>query len=228
MVKIMQKIAKKALFLCLVLALAVSALSACGKKTPVSLELVPPAEAGYYCVGDTFDSKGVSAEGKEYSRIPQVYAVYENGKRSKDLSKSGKVTFSGYDLSQEGEYTVTAEYRGVKAEYGITVINKTVLFIEAEDPFRSTVGCFRVGEPFTTYYLTEDGVERGVTVWVHYESELEPQVGYFSNAPELAEAVFDTSECGLDENGRFTKAGVFTVRVTLGEMTTGYQITVKD
>ena len=223
----MRKFAKKALLLCLALAAALTVLSGCrNEKAVSSLELVLPEGEWYYPVGDAFDSKGVTADGTEYSRVPRVYAVYEDGTRSDDIS--GKVSFTGYDLSAEGAYTVTAEYRGAKATYGITVINKTVLFIEAEDPFRSTVGSFRVGEPFNTYYLTEDGVERGLTVTVHYDSELEPQAAFFTNAPELADAVFDTSDCALDENGNFTKAGSFTVRVTLGGQTAGYSITVGE
>lgn len=220
---------KKSILLLVCLFMILPCVTSCSKNIPEYLEIVFPegSDSWYYCVGDDFDSKQETSEGK-INRIPKVYAVFANGKRSKDLSRSKKINFTGYDMYNEGRYTVTAEYRGVKADYEITVLNRQIIFIEAEDPFRSTVGSFTVGEPFTTYYVTEDGVERGVSVWIHYDSELAPMEGYFTNAPELAEAVFDTSACELDENGNFTKAGTFTVRVTLGDYSTGYQIQVKE
>ncbi len=58
-----------------------------------------------YYVGDTFVK-------------PTVTANYDNG-TSTDVT--GSTTFSGYDLSTAGDYTVTASYGGKTATYDITV-----------------------------------------------------------------------------------------------------------
>lgn len=105
---------------------------------------------------------------------------------------------------------------------------ETVLFIEAEDPFHETLGAFYVGEPFTTYEKTEDGVERGVTLWFHFRSEEHPIEGFFTNASQVKDAVFDTTECELGENGCFTKAGNFSVKVSWLDFTAEYTICVEE
>ncbi|MBQ0091711.1 MAG: hypothetical protein KBS45_00075 [Clostridiales bacterium] len=184
-----------------------------------------------YYTGDEFDST-FSDETGTHSRVPSVYAIYSDGTLSEELSHSGKVTFSGYDLSVPGKQTVNAVYSEdgvtVSTTYTIDVVQTETLFIEAEDPFRRSLGSFHVGEAFSLSYDTEDGVKRGVTVSVHYNNPNKPRASFFGDAPELAEAVFDTSLCKLDESGRFTEAGVFSVTVTLGNAQTTYEILVED
>ena len=56
----------------------------------------------------------------------------------------------------------------------------------------------------------------------------EPYVSYFTDAPELKSAEFDTSECKLDENGKFTEPGIFTVHVKWKNFSADYQIKVEE
>ena len=109
-----------------------------------------------------------------------------------------------------------------------TIDPETVLFIEAEDPYHETLGSFHVGETFSTYEKTKDGVERGVTLWFHFRSEEHPFEGFFTNASQVKDAVFDTTECKLDEHNCFTKAGNFSVKVSWLDFTAEYTICVED
>ena len=105
---------------------------------------------------------------------------------------------------------------------------ETVLFIEAEDPFHETLGAFHVGETFSTYEKTADGVERGVTLWFHFRNEVQPYEGFFTNAAQVKDAVFDTTECELDEHNRFTKVGTFSVKVSWFDFSAEYTICVEN
>ncbi len=77
-------------------------------KEPVLtvLEIIPPTKVEYI-VGEEFDKAGL-----------KVTAVYDDGSR-KDVTEEAEI--SGYDMSREGEQTVTASYGGQKAEFKITV-----------------------------------------------------------------------------------------------------------
>lgn len=214
---------KKRIVLILFLISLVCLFSSCGGKQAVGMEIVMAGdgEMPVYYTGETLDKDGGSL-------LPAVYLLYEDGSRSDDVSRTDQVAFFGYDLSFEGEQEVQVSCGEVTESYPITVICKEILFIEAEDPFHSTVGSFRVGDKFTTYSVREDGVERGVTITVHYRSEIVPRAAYFTNAEEMKDAQFDTSLCKLDDSGCFTEPGEFTVGVTFSGVTASYQITVTE
>lgn len=211
-------------------------LSLCGcsgkGKKPEKLEFKSELdeEARIYYVGDEFDSYIETEEGK-ISRIPRVFVLYNDGTHSEDVSKSENIRFSGYDLSSVGKQTVTVKYtengKSVTAIYEIQVKEQKVLFIEAEDPIRLNLMPFKVGEKFNTIFVS-DGIKQGVTVRLHMENPSEPYVSYFTDAPEIQAAKFDTSECKLDENGKFTEAGIFTVYVKWKSFTAEYQIRVEE
>ena len=103
-----------------------------------------------------------------------------------------------------------------------------ILFIEAEDPLHLDFGAFKVGDKFTTYEKTEDGGEVGVTVRVHQNDIDVPYVAYFTCAEEMQTLAVDSSACKLDENGCFTEAGVFTVRLAYKGFETTYNIRVEN
>lgn len=207
-------------------------LCGCSKgKKPEKLEFKSELDeqTRIYYVGDEFDSE-IETENGKVSRIPKVFVLYDDGTRSADVSKSENIEFSGYDLSKVGKQSVTVEYtengKTVTAKYEIQVEEQKVLFIEAEDPIRLNLMPFKVGEQFNTLFET-DGIKRGVTVRLHMKDPSEPYVSYFTDAPELSSAEFDTSECKLDENGNFTEPGIFTVHINWKNFTADYQIKVE-
>lgn len=209
-------------------------LCGCGNngKKPEKLEFgsVLDEQTRVYYVGDEFDSE-IETENGKVSRIPKVFVLYDDGTRSEDVSKSGNIEFSGYDLSKVGKQSVAVKYtengKTVKAMYEIQVEEQQVLFIEAEDPIRLDLMPFKVGEKFNTLFEA-DGIKQGVTVRLHMKDPSEPYVSYFTDAPELCSAEFDTSECKLDENGNFTEAGIFTVYVKWNNFSADYKIRVEE
>lgn len=103
-----------------------------------------------------------------------------------------------------------------------------ILFIEAADPLHLDFGAFKVGDKFTTYEKNENGGEVGVTVRVHQRDIAVPYIAYFTCAEEMRTLAVDTSACKLDENGCFTEAGVFTVRLEYKGFETTYDIRVEN
>lgn len=189
------------------------------------------AQRTYY-VGDTFDSF-VEGESGTVARIPKIYVRKADGTCSEDVSHSDRIAFSGYDPTRVGVQTVEVTYttedgKTLKASYTVNVVEEKILFIEADDNRHLISGSFRVGEKFTTYQTDEYGFGYGVTVWLHMESQVNPRVGFFTNEEKMREAVFDPSECKLDENGCFTEPGIFTVKVSFREFETTYSIRVTE
>ena len=215
--------------------LMLSLLTACSSKdkTLVSLKLefgLEDEERVYY-VGDDFDSF-VQTENGSVCRIPKIYAQDESGGKSEDISHSEYVTFSGYDMQSPGKQTVEVIYQNgdkyAEASYGIEVVEQKILFIEASDPMHLTYGAFKVGDEFTTYGLNKNGDEEGVTVVLHMEDPSNPQIAYYTNDEEMRDLQVDTSLCELDDAGKFTKPGTFTVRLTYHGFETTYQIKVEE
>ena len=201
-------------------------------KVPVSLEFgsTLDGDARTYFTGQPFDCTVTDAYGNEVSKIPHVYAVYEDGSRSEDLSHSDRIRFSDYDLSKEGEQFVTVTYREgltkLEGSYLIYVQQTRIERMTVSDPLHSDRGSFAVGEKFTVYTEPEPGVGRGVTVTLIYNDPSRENEVYFAVDPALEGIRFDTSACALDENGCFTEAGAFPVGVTFGELSASYRITV--
>ena len=188
-------------------------------------------EARCYYTGEPFDGTYEDENGT-YSLVPAVYILYADGTQSEDLSHSDGIRFSGYDPDSAGTQTISVEYTAdgvmLRDTYSVEVRQTEILFLEAEDPFRRTLGSFHVGEEFSLSFTEEDGVRRGVTVWIHCNNPRNPRTGYFGDAPELADATFDTSSCKLDAAERFTEPGVFTVTVTYHDVKTTYEILVEE
>ena len=133
---------------------------------------------------------------------------------------AGKVTSESADSSSIEETDITEEY---------TEEEKTnILFIEAEDPLHYDFGAFKVGDNFTTYEKTEEKGEVGVTVRVHQNDKDVPYIAYFTCAKEMNELKVDSSDCELDDNGRFTKPGEFTVKLEYKGFKTTYKIRVEE
>ncbi|MBQ0084211.1 MAG: bacterial Ig-like domain-containing protein [Clostridiales bacterium] len=213
--------------------LILSMFSACSPKKSLSLEVefeIKEEERVYY-IGDEFDSSVAVSDGY-VSRIPKIFVVDAKGNKSEDISHSDKVTFTGYDMQTAGKQTVTVAYKDgekfAETTYEIEVIDQKIIFIEASDPMHLKYGAFKVGEKFTTYGTNENGDAVGVTVVLHMEDSSKPEVSYFTNAPEISGLEVDTSGCELDDSGKFTKPGTFTVRLTYRNFKTTYQIKVEE
>ena len=222
---------KKVLFCCVFLTAVLCLCSCTAKNKLVISEDRSEAQCTYF-VGDTFDSYVNGATGT-VCRIPKIYMEKPDGSHSDDLSHSDRISFSGYDPTHVGEQKIQVTYmtedgKSLKASYRINVVEEKILFIEAEDNMHFMSGSFHVGEPFTTYQTDEYGIGYGVTVWLHMDSQINPRIGFFTNEDKMSEATFDTSECKLDENGCFTEAGTFTVKVTFRDFETSYQIRVTE
>lgn len=187
-------------------------------------------EERVYYTGQQLDTIAETERGA-YSKIPQIYVVYKDGSRSEDVSQTDKVSFSGYDLEKEGDQTVTVTYREgmntVKATYDITVLKREICYIEADDTYHCLYP-FTVGEKFVTSETDESGIKRGVTVTFRYNDPENPSEAFFADDPKLEGIVFDTSGCFLDEEGRFTEAGTFTVQAVYEGMTATYKICVEE
>ncbi len=217
-----------------VVALVLSLLTACSfeNKSSVKLEMEfgLSEEDRVYYIGDEFDSFVETVNGS-VCRIPKISAVDENGSKSEDISHSEFVTFSGYDMQTAGKQTVEVVYENgdkyAETTYEIEVLEQKILFIEASDPMHLNYGAFKVGEEFTTYGFNENGDEEGVTVVLHMEDSSNPQIAYYTNAEEMKALKVDTSRCELDESGRFTKPGTFSVRLIYHGFETTYQIKVE-
>ena len=185
-----------------------------------------------YYTGQEFDAYVKNADGAMIPKIPHVYIVYADGTRSEDVSHSENIVFSGYDLTKTGQQGVTVTYtengRKITGRYLISVEQTVIERMTASDTTHFGRGSFNVGESFTTYTETEPGVGRGVSVTFTYNDPSKADDVYYANAPELDGIVFDTSECALDQSGRFTKAGEFTVYVKFKNFETSYKITVTD
>ena len=196
------------------------------------LEFVSPLteEERVYYTGQQLDSMADTERGA-FPKLPQVYVVYADGSRSEDVSHSDKISFSGYDLGKEGEQTVTVTYREgqntIKATYGITVVKRDILYIEADDTYHCLYP-FTVGDKFVISETEEDGIKRGVTVTFRYNDPDNPSEAFFADDPALEGITFDTSGCLLDEEGRFTEAGTFTVQAVYHGMTATYKICVAE
>ena len=149
-----------------------------------SIAVVDP-KTSYY-VGDSFDE-------------PEVIATYSDGTTSDVTNNS---TFSGYNLSNAGNQTVTVSYTtgGVtrSTTYSITVTAVSVTSLEVSGQTTT----FRVGDTFAF----------GGTVTAHYNN------GSSSNVTNNA------SFTGYDMD----TAGSQTVTVSYGGQSTTYSITVSD
>lgn len=187
-------------------------------------------EERIYYTGQEFDTM-VSTAGGMFSKIPEIYAVYRDGKRSEDVSHTDKVSFSGYDPNTEGTQTITVTYRedgsSIKATYSITVRRRELCYMEADDTYRF-LNPFKVGDKFVTSEITEDGAKRGVTITFRYNDPENPSESFFADDPSLDGLVFDTSGCRLDQAGRFTEAGTFTVQAVYKGLTATFKIRVTD
>ena len=151
--------------------------------TLASIE-VSNAKIDYY-VGDTFVK-------------PTVTATYSNGSTS-DVTNSA--TFTGYNLSNAGNQTVTFSYNNVLTQttsYNITVTAVTVTSIDVANP--KTL--FSVGDSFSF----------GGTVTAHYNNG--------SSQDVTASATFS--------GYNMSTAGNQTVTVSYGGQSTTYQITVSS
>ena len=220
-----------AVLLVLSLFTACSSKKGADEKISLELEFGLKEEDRLYYIGDEFDSSVDTADGP-VCRIPKIYAVDKNGKKSEDVSHSKYVTFSGYDMEKPGKQTVKIAYKKGKkyaeTSYKIEIIDQKILFIEASDPMHLKYGAFKVGDEFTTYGLNENGDEVGVTVVLHMEDSSNPEVKYFTNHKEMKDLKVDTSRCALDSEGKFTKPGTFTVHLTYHGFETTYEIKVEQ
>ena len=224
---------KKSIAFFLLFALCIGMISCGNGERATSLEFksfLDEDERAYY-TGQEFDSY-VECDGELYCRIPCVYAVYGDGTLSDDISHYGCVTYSGYDLSLPGQQTVSVIFndggRKIKANYPITVIETEIIDMDVRDTLHYTKGAFCVGEKFSTYSETEDGVRRGVSVILSYNDPSREDEVLFAGDEKLDGIIFDTSECRLDADGRFTKAGIYEVTVYFGEFVDSYFITVTE
>lgn len=154
-----------------------------------SIELDDTGVKKQYLVGDEFTASGLI-----------VTAVMNNGtRRNVDLSSC---TFSGYDLSVAGEYSVSVSYEGKSATYDITVSEPVGILTEITLDYSGAVTEFVAGDAFSA---------AGLIVTAHYE--------------DGSSATVDIDACafsGYDMN----TAGTQTVTVTYGGKTATYQITV--
>lgn len=186
-------------------------------------------EERVYYTGQRLDTE-VSTKRGQVSKIPQIYVVYKDGTRSDDVSHTDAVTFSGYDPDTPGEQTVTVTYtegsHEVKASYKITVRQRVLCYIEADDTYRY-LHPFTVGDNFT---VSEEigGVKRGVTVTLRYNDPDHPSEAFFADDPALDGIAFDTAGCRLDADGKFTEAGTFPVQVSYLGMSATYRILVVE
>lgn len=215
----------------LILASALLSLSSC-KGNLASIELSSPLtdEERVYYTGQDFDTPVDTANGT-FSKIPNVYVIYEDGTRSEDVSHSDSVTFSGYDAGKAGEQVITVTYREgkytIKTKYTVTVRERELCYIEADDTYHN-IFPFEVGDRFVTSEITENGAKRGVTVTFRYNDPNCPTEAFFADDPALDGIAFDTTGCLLDENGAFTQAGTFTVQIMYCGLTATYKIRVID
>lgn len=215
-------------FLLLVCVISPLLLCGCGKLRELELKSPLSEEERIYYTDEAFDTF-VQNENGEFSKIPHIYVVYSDGTRSADVSHSPNISYSGYDLKKPGEQAVTVTYtedgEEITATYKIYVEQTEPDRLEADDNIHYTAGCFYVGDKFTTY-SEESGTPRGVTLTVYYNHTDKSPKLYFTNDENVKGAVFDTSACELDQNGCFTKAGVFEIKVNYMGLNTSYKITV--
>ena len=215
-----------------VTAVTLVSLVSCGRGDMRRLDFVSPLSADdqVYYVGQEFDTVRDTREGKFYM-IPAVYVVYSNGLRSEDVSHSENIRFSGYDPSRTGEQTIKVKYtengHSITGKYKIAVAARTVARIEAEDNLHLYADPFKVGDRFVTCSERDNGDPFGVTVWLYYNDPNSEKEGFFTVDEEIADAVFDTSGCLLDEDGRFTEAGEFEVKILFCGCETSYKIRVE-
>ncbi|MCH5350969.1 MAG: bacterial Ig-like domain-containing protein [Clostridiales bacterium] len=154
-----------------------------------SIELNHTNVKKQYLVGDEFTAAGLA-----------VTAVMNNGTRSGvDISECA---FSGYDLSEAGEYDVVVSYEGKTASYHITVTEPLGVLTEITLDYSSAQTQFTAGDTFTA---------AGLIVTAKFDDGSSEQV--------------DISACtfsGYDMNVE----GSYTVTVSYGGKTATYQITV--
>ena len=199
-----------------------------GNLDRIELSSFLTEEERVYYTGQDLDTL-VSTDRGTFSKIPGVFVVYADGSRSEDVSHSDNVRFSGYDPDTAGEQTITVTYREgmnqVKATYRITVRQRTLSYMEADDTYHY-LNPFEVGDAFVTSEVLEDGAKRGVTVTFRYNDPEKPTEAFFADDPALDGIVFDTTGCCLDEAGKFTEPGTFIVQVVYNGMTATYKIRV--
>ena len=214
----------------MMLAIALVLVFSSCKGNTVKIEFSSPLteEERVYYTGQDFDTM-VSTERGMFSKIPNIYVVYADGSRSEDLSHSDNVSFSGYNPESAGEQTITVTYREgknrIRASYGITVRQRTLSYMEADDTYHY-LNPFEVGDAFVVSELSEDGTKRGVTISFRYNDPDHPREAYFADDPALDGIVFDTTGCCLDAEGKFTEPGTFTVQAVYNGLTATYKIRV--
>lgn len=222
---------KRCIPILLITALLLSLLTACSEKLTLQVKFTLSEEDRVYYIGDEFDGL-IETENGVVSRIPEIYTVDGKGNLSEDISHSENVTYSGYDMNKTGKQTVTVTYldgnKKLKTTYGIEVQEQSVLFIEASDPMHLSFGAFKVGDTFNTYGTDANGDEVGVTVVLHMKDPSNPELKYFTNHEEMKSLIVDTSDCTLDNSGKFTKPGIFNVHLTYKGFKTTYQIKVEE
>ncbi len=222
---------KRCVPILLITVMFLSVLTACSEKLSLKVKFTLSEADRIYYVGDELDSF-VETENGPVCRIPEIYTVNGKGKLLKDISHSENVTYSGYDMNKVGKQTVKVTYLAdnekLETTYEIEVKEQEILFVEACDPMHLTYGAFKVGDTFTTYGTNANGDEVGVTVVLHMKDSSNPELKYFTNHQEMKDLKVDTSDCALDSSGKFTKAGIFTVRLTLRGFKTTYQIKVEQ
>lgn len=215
----------------LLVVVAILALSSCKNKSgEIELFSSLTDEERVYYTGQVFDTM-VSTSNGTFSKIPEVYVVQDDGTRSEDLSHSDKVKFSGYDPNRAGEQTITVTYKDgslkLKTTYTITVRERKLVYIEADDTFHY-LNPFKVGDKFVISEVRDEGVKRGVTITFRYNDPENPTEAFFADDPVLEGITFDTTGCSLDTEGKFTKPGTFYVLVRYRDMTATYKVRVLE
>lgn len=225
---------KRILKISLLSILTACSLSCCANSSEFSLlvkfnDELSDEESCYY-TGNEFESYIYTSSGNDISLIPAIYIV--NPDNTESLAEEEYLKFLGFDSKKVGEQIIEVKYDNgsisLKTNYQIVVRELKEISIEAYDPQHYQHGHFVVGEKFSTYEVVEMGVTRGVTISIEYNDPKMDVKKYFTNDEEMKDLDFDTSECYLDADGRFTKAGEFEVGVSYKGLSTTYLVDVTE